>query len=664
MPTLTAALWLVIFIQFLLFLDPTSAQPDPVKWGKFADEELAMVSYPADSLAQAVILADYGSLAVDRISGKVRLERHERVKLLTEDGYEHGTVYINFYPSYEKISGIKGQTVVRDSKGKMVKHKLDKKDIFEEKVTDELRRIRFTLPGLAPGAIIEYRYDYTSEYPHILPKWFFQLGEPTIWSEFRAVIPQEYQYVMATTGSANWDVEEMTEGVNARGKTNVYRWVLKDVPALREEPFMTSPNDYRMAIQLQLSAYYSPGIGYVPFDNTWDRLAESMQGSPKWKDYEDPDGTVKRVVEPLLSGITDSAEKLSVLQRYVRTSFSWDGTHTYFPGQSPDDLLKSRRGTAAEINLMLICMARAAGLQADPVLISTRSHGRVQVSYPLLTQFNYVIARIQAGDQMHMVDATDRFHPYTTLPLRALVDHGWIVQTGRPVWVAVRAGDSAERTVRVEAGISEQGLLSGTVEVVGSGYNAIAIRTSLDDKSPNEFVRESVIDPQDADVSACDVNDVDSASSTIVIDCDFSVPAYGQVSGDFIYLNPMLAERWNENLLKRPERRFPVDFGYVRKNTYEFALTIPDGFELIEAPPNIHFNSESGGTRFSRNTKTQPEEIVFKTHVDVLRTEFKPNHYTHLRKFFERVVNEHSTQLVLRRKQVSAPDADSADRQS
>ncbi|NNE35938.1 MAG: transglutaminase domain-containing protein [Rhodothermales bacterium] len=402
----------------------------------------------------------------------------------------------------------------------------------------------------------------------------------------------------------------------------------------------------------------------VPLDDTWDRLAESLQGASRWEEYENPGGSIKRVVEPLIDGIVDDAEKLRTLQRYIRTSIKWDGNYTYYPGQSPKDLLKSRRGTAADINLMLVCMARAAGLQAEAVLISTRAHGRVRVSYPLLTQFNYVLARITLEDQKHMVDATDRFHPYTTLPLRALIDHGWVVQRGRPVWVAVRAGDSAERTTSVEATINRDGGLNGKIEIVDSGYRAIGTRTTLGDEDDSDFVRESIIDPQNAEVTECDVSGAESASLPIVVNCDFDVPAYGQVAGDYIYVSPMLAQRWNENPFTKLDRRFPVDFGYVRKNTFKLSLLIPEGYELIEAPPNIHFNSESGGTRFSRTTAVRMNRIVFETHADILRTEFKPHHYTHLREFYERVVNEHSTQLVLRRKERQVPTGDNATRAS
>ena len=44
------------------------------------------------------------------------------------------------------------------------------------------------------------------------------------------------------------------------------------------------------------------------------------------------------------------------------------------------------------LQILLVSMLRDVGLEAHPVLISTRSHGQVVQVYPLLSQFNDVLA--------------------------------------------------------------------------------------------------------------------------------------------------------------------------------------------------------------------------------------------------------------------------------
>lgn len=41
-----------------------------------------------------------------------------------------------------------------------------------------------------------------------------------------------------------------------------------------------------------------------------------------------------------------------------------------------------------------------------------------------------------------------------------------------------------------------------------------------------------------------------------------------QFTGDLLYFNPFILERWEENLLKLEERKYPVDFTYPFNETY------------------------------------------------------------------------------------------------
>jgi hypothetical protein len=60
---------------------------------------------------------------------------------------------------------------------------------------------------------------------------------------------------------------------------------------------------------------------------------------------------------------------------------------------------KDKTGNVAEINLMLTAMLRYAGLNANPVLVSTRSNGIA--IFPNRTAFNYVIAAVENGSSYY-----------------------------------------------------------------------------------------------------------------------------------------------------------------------------------------------------------------------------------------------------------------------
>ena len=55
------------------------------------------------------------------------------------------------------------------------------------------------------------------------------------------------------------------------------------------------------------------------------------------------------------------------------------------------EFLNTRTGNAANINLFLCSMLNEAGIQASPVLLSTRDHGKILKDYPFQQFINYVI---------------------------------------------------------------------------------------------------------------------------------------------------------------------------------------------------------------------------------------------------------------------------------
>ena len=51
-------------------------------------------------------------------------------------------------------------------------------------------------------------------------------------------------------------------------------------------------------------------------------------------------------------------------------------------------------------------MLLKAGYTADPVMLSTRSHGYTYAMYPLMDRFNYVISRLSLDGKYYYLDAS------------------------------------------------------------------------------------------------------------------------------------------------------------------------------------------------------------------------------------------------------------------
>ncbi len=659
---LRIARMLLAFVTFLAHA--LLAQNEPMKWGEVPPADLEMKTFPADTNATAVILCDYGKYSFDDNLDLV-FSRHRRIKILSEAGYEWGNMSIAYYAKDKTqwLTEVEGQTISRAANGAVRKDKLDKKSIFNEDVDGASRRTRFTLPGLAPGAIIEYRYQVHSKYAVYLEGWEFQSDEPTVWSEFRAEIPSVLHYVIVQQELPSFDVKEsltlnwppmMANFQTARVhnlKLMAHRWVKRNLPALREESHMTTAEDYRAKMRFQLARIKWPETQPQEFMNSWEKLAEQLMANEYFGEQLGRHKALREQAEKLVAGITDPEQKLRTIYDYVRTTMAWNDRRGIYPDEPLDKLFQARRGDGAGIAFILTDMLRAAGLEAHPLLISTRDHGRVVELYPLLTQFNQMLTHAKIGAKEYLLDATDPLRPYNMLPVPALNHVGWLVEKKNPRWVNVVTPGAFHHQTSVFAALSSEGVINGRFESLDAGYSGLFNRRELHEgKKDEDYIQDGWLKQlTGAQLDSSEITQRDSVEAPLLTKAHFTSADHAQVSGDNIYFMPMLFARREENPFKRPERTFPVDFAYPRKLLYTMTLELPEGYLVQETPRNLVLDLPGEGAQFRRMCQVEGNTLQFTTQTHIRKARFDPREYKTLREFFDRIVAAHAEQVVLKR---------------
>jgi transglutaminase-like putative cysteine protease len=590
--------------------------------------------------------------------------RHRRIKILSEAGYKWGSYTIEYFAKQrrQQVTDLEGQTLKLAADGSIRINKLDKKAIFDERAADEWRRLRFTLPALEQGSVVEYRYTVRSKgASNYLRDWAFQTSEPTRWSEFRAAIPSVLRYVIVKENTPALAIEEATTDnwpLNLFGheysKTNRMeivhrRWVAQNVPALRDEPFTTTLDDYRAKINFQLAEFDWPWQRPEKIMNTWEKLAEELMDSPGFGGQLGRNGEWRRQAEALTTGLVDPEQKLRAIYDYVRATMKWNGNRGIFAGDF-GKAFQARHGSGAEIALMLTSMLRAAGLEAHPVLISTRDHGKIIPVYPLLRQFNAVLTYVKAGEQEHFLDATDPLRPYNVLPVAALTETGWLVEKKTPRWVEIVNRESFNTRATVSIELAADGNLSGWLQANAGGYSALSGRRMLQDKKEDEYIREEWLKSlAGAKLDSFRISNKDSIHAPLTIQALFSASEYAQVADDKIYLNPILWGRREENPFKQPERTFPVDFGYATQQTYALNLVLPEGSAVLELPQNLLLSLPNDGGQFRRLAQVEGRHLQLMSQVLIRKSRFAPEEYKALREFYDRLMAAQAEAIVLKR---------------
>ncbi len=639
----------LLTLVFILSLGTTVfSQNEAEKWGKISAADLAMTVYPEDSTAAAVILQDVGQVEL-RALGKylVNFKQHRRIKVFDVKAFTEGNLLIPYYSidGLEKIVDLDVQLILPNGE----KQKVKSDNVFTEKLSKYRSAKKVFIPNLQKGCIIEYRFELSTETVQVLHDWYFQDDLPVRWSEVTVHIPPFFNYMLLTNIPRTFEVQE-TKNVAEYTST---RYGLGHLPAIRKEPFITTLDDYRAHIGFQLQTVNFPGQEQQKFMTNWGELAIEME---KWSGFGDQYkhdrnfNDMWKVLAPQLKPGVDPADTIAQrVLRFVTENITWNEEHTYYVEGTLDDAFNRKTGNSAELNLALVALLRKAGLNAVPMLISTRSNGQMFDKYPFRDQFNSVLAYLRKGDGGVVLDATNPYLPVGQAEDQHYNQAGWVVDSKSPLWEKLQAPDATEAWFG-QMQLQESGELSGRFTININGALAADWRAELSHRSEREVLKENF---------ATSYPEITFDSITITSRTNFDkplqikffcrIPNAANVVNDFIYCRPVLDFFVHESPFKSLQRSYPVDFPYPVKMNYVLNLQLPPGYDVEELPEaaRIVLPNEGGKISFSC-AKSSPQLVQVRLTMNLSQATFMPQEYATLRKFFDLAAEKTQMQLVLK----------------
>ena len=647
----------------------------PVKFGKLAPQDFNVRPGGADSAADAMIVADFGTSEFEgNQKGWFTLvfKRSVRIKIINRKGFEAATVTIPLFVSgtdAEKLVTLKASTYNLED-GKVVETKLDDKSIFSNQESKDWVNKKFTFPALKEGSILEYSYTQESPFLFNLQPWAFQGEYPCLWSEYQVDMPRFFQYVTLSQGFLAYhinktDSRNVTFHMTSPGVTTkderytfddevvLHRWVMKDVPALKEEPYTTTLANYIAKIDFQLVRYQFPS-GYTEEQmGSWAKLNETLLKSDDFgADLDRNNGWLDDDFPAITRGAGNSLEKAQKIYAYIRDNFHCTAhSGLSIASGSLKTVYKNKSGSEAELNLLLITMLRHAKISADPVILSTRAHGFTLPMYPILDRFNYVICLLSVDSSQLFLDASEPWLGFGRIPSGCYNGSARVVAKEAGAEAVIDADDLREKkltTVFISKEDNGKGLI-GHLACNPGFIEADMLRQKVKDKGMQEFTR-TIQAAYTGDI-ACANLQLDSLKQpdkplALGYDLKFNPDA----STDIIYFNPMLSEGWKENPFKAAERFYPVEMPYAIDETYILNMELPDGYDVDELPKpsRVSYNGDEG--LFEYLIQKDESRIQFRARLILAKANYKREDYGSLRDFFSFVVKKESEQIVFKKK--------------
>lgn len=657
------------FILFLIIVHSLGAQKYPRNFGEISDAEMKLTRYENDPDAGAVVLFDIGKSRFinNHKEYDIRFTRTKRIKILDKSALDQAEVSIPFYVDghgrSETVKSIEASTYNMEN-DRMVRIPLDESDVFEERINEKWRRKKFVFPDVQEGSVLEVRYVVESPFLFNLPDWNFQYRIPAIFSQYQVRLIPFYEYVFYLQGAKKFDVQKsrtseekriwgtitdnkgIKTGDGVEFRETIHTYAMEEVPAFKDESFISSVNDYIIKLNFQLSKVHSPYGGTNEIMTTWPKLNKELLDHPKFGKY------IKRSKRFARRAIKNEIEiegkneeqKIKTLINYVKNNYNWNGNNSKFASKPAKDFISQKTGNTAEINLFLMALFNVADIEAYPVILSTRGNGRIYSNYPFEHHFNSVI--ILAGDEQSVLaDATNVYLPFYNPPIRCFNEKGLIVDKKEDNWVLLKnnSPSSAQRQITIRPNPET---LKATTNITSlfSDYEAESFKEQHqnDTTSIKEFFQSKGI----SEINQIKTLNYNNPEKNYFVFVEGNIDL--ESIGDKIVISPFMNLPMGENKLKQKERSYPVDLVYPRDERFTITLFVPEGFETEYIPEEIKISDdlvdiqidvqENDGGMISINGRYALKKAVY-----------GPDNYSKLKTHFDKIVKHFNNDVVLKK---------------
>lgn len=647
---------LIVILLFFLQLN-LAAQSQTQAFGKIFKTDFEVTLSSQDRNAEAVVIFDLGKSHFGEREGTydVLFERKTRIKILSDAGLKWGEVKIPFYQEggiYEEVEDIEAY-VYNIEDGRLKKSKITESDWHDEVLNKSWKIRKFALPNVKIGSIIEYRYKIRSQYLYNLRDWKFQWRIPVKYSEYAVHLIPFYEYSWILQGADKFTSHERYESTymprqaSFPGYTTVEfrdmidKFVMKDVPAFNDEEFITSINDYIIKIDFQLSAIHKLNGSNFKISTTWPDFIKELLKEREFGKYVKKSKKLASKVLDVKNALSKSPEeRFNYVLDYVKENFSWNKYNGKFASKSVKSFIKDKEGNCADVNLFVVGLLQAVGIDAKPVLISTRNHGLVKYEYPFRHYFNYVLVTADVDGKKILVDATDRNNSNYRLPINCINGKGLIISKGEVKLVNLSCRFPSNIMTKFEIDISDNNT-KVDIEEWCTEYDALRFRSSYGDDK--KLIKERL-----------SKNGYNVIDSTIVVSNNkayrkpyslkYSVKETPEIHANKMYVAPFLDETIANNPLKQKTRKYPVDMVYPTTRTFNSKIVVPKGYKVDHLPENLKINNKLFSLNYNVSNEDKLVKISFS--YSFKSSTYSAKFYQKVKYYFSQIVAKGNEKIV------------------
>jgi hypothetical protein len=639
----------------LVFANGTLAGDE---WLPINPADLALKDNPSSPGSHAMIL--YRQEHTD--SDNALVTEYYRIKIFTEEGKNQGDVEIPFVKGRDSVQDIRARTIRPDGSIVPFTGQVFEKEIVKAGGIKVLEKT-FTMPDVQPGCIIEYKYKVQFDRNYYwAPGWNVQDDLFTRDAEF-SIRPPGGAFAPATFAHTIGLGKEVKP---EKQKNGDYALVLHDIPGLTEEDYTMPKDMLRGRVEF---IFKNPDLVKQSKDQYWKAQDKAInQSVDKYINKKD---ALQQVVAAATTPSDSPETKLRKLYARVqtirnldyedRTTQEWKRQKIQ-EDNNVEDVLKRNYGYNREINDVFIGLARAAGFEANQVLIAPRNEHFFYPDFQDDSELTDDIVCVKLNGQDVFLDPAAKYYPYGTLPWNETGVTGLLVDKEGGQFVNVPFSRSSDDVTerRATLHLNADGSLSGTLEVSFMGARASGTRheeSAADEAGRKKDLADKIKAwlPSGAKFEIAKISGWDDFSAPVVISGDLTIPGYATSAGRrmLLPLTPFVAPE--PRSFQSDTRVNAIYFAIPYQEHDDVSIALPANY-LVESLPQNLPNIPKGAIQYTITPAKQGNTLEVKRFLDIDGVMFPTSVYGTMRHVFSLVKTGDDEQAVLESAPSSHPN--------
>lgn len=516
----------------------------------------------------------------------------------------------------------------------------------------EMAAKKFTLPGLEPGCIIEYRYREHFEARYLNLSWTVQqklytrLGRFAIKPPSRSPLPLFYRHFNLPPSA-----------VPQRQSDGSYTLEIHDMPGVAEESFMPPETALRARVEFFYRNAADPANEtteqfWARMGKLWSGYLDQFLNNPKLLASEVAHATnPEDAPEVKLRKLCARAQAVRNLNFERARTKKEQETENLKTNNNVEDLIKHGYGTSRDINFLLVGLARSAGFQAAIVYVAPRNRYYFAPELQDAKQLAADIVWVQAGATEYYLDPSARFYPFGILPWYETQASGVRVIKNGVEFVTTPLPPSSDAILARNASleIDEEGTVSGTVQVEFKGQRAALWRE--DERNEDEAGRRKKLENAikgwlvtGTTFELTKIFNWDNVDEPLGVEGTVRATGLASVAGRRLLMPATIFQSTYTKGFVPAKRVNMVYFHFPFEEIDDVKMRAPTGYKI---ETTLDTKQEGGGPVFYQiSGSAQADEVEVKRQLTVKGVSFPVESYSGLRTFFNSAKSNDDSQVV------------------